>query len=49
MWRILLAAVSLVTVAGAQESGTTTALGVDELKQMAARFALSPMLSVDPD
>jgi hypothetical protein len=43
MWRILLAVVSVVIVGGAQESSPTAGPGWDELKQMAARFAPTPL------
>src|SRR5215510_6570499 len=43
MRKILLAVLLLMTVSIAQETATTTAPGLDELKQMAARFAPTPL------
>jgi len=43
MRKILLAVLLLMTVSIAQETSTTTAAGLDELKQMAARFAPTPL------
>lgn len=43
MHRILLAVLLLMTVSIAQETKTASAPGLDELKQMAARFAPTPL------
>jgi len=43
MHKLLLAVLLLMTVTIAQENKTTTSPGIDELKQMAARFAPTPL------